>query len=237
MAASQTRVLCVGHSYIKYFQRFVYGRGVSHLFVNDINPSLDRFPGPLHNLFLAEDEFAISFDGVGDATIYPPPEGSDRKNKCIGTLFNNSVDFFDPHIVYIQIGSNDLSDPQISPTVLATDIISYADYVLNTLHVPFVIIGELVPRVDHRIDSDFNFRISTCNKELKRRLVIQRGRHREQTSPQLLLAPHEGLRCCQANMYKEDGVHLSDLGNARLLRSVRGALIRAKKQCMQIGIF
>ena len=144
---------------------------MSHLFVNDINSSLDRSPGPLHNLFLAEEEFAISFEGIGGATVYPPPKGS--TNKCIGTLFNNCVDFFDPHIVYMQIVSNDLSDPQISPTVLATDIISYVEYVLNTLHVPFVIIGELVPHVNHRIDSEFNNCISACDKELERRLVIQ----------------------------------------------------------------
>ena len=134
---AQTQVLCIGHSYMKHFQLFVYSRTTSHLFVNDKNTSLDRFPGPMHNLFLSEDKFSISFDGVGGATVYPPPEGSRHKDKSIGTLFNGSVDFFKPHIVYIQVVSNDVSDSELSPTELAWDIVSYAEYVLNTLHVVF----------------------------------------------------------------------------------------------------
>ena len=79
----------------------------------------------MHNLFLSEDQFSISFDGVGGATVYPPPRSSRRKDKSIRTLFNGSVDFFEPQIVYIQVGSNDVSDSDLSPTELARDIVPY----------------------------------------------------------------------------------------------------------------
>ena len=39
-------------------------------------------------LFLTEEEFAISFEGVGGAKVYPPPNGSSHNDKCIG-LFHN----------------------------------------------------------------------------------------------------------------------------------------------------
>ena len=169
--AAQTRVLCIGHSYMKHFQYFAYSRTTSHLFVNDKNTSLDRFPGPMHNLFLSEDQFSISFDGVGGATVYPPPRSSRRKDKSIRTLFNRSVDFFEPQIVYIQVGSNDVSDSDLSPTELARDIVSYAEYVLNTLHVAFLVIGELVPRAAPSHPA-FNDHIRLCNQALKQMLVV-----------------------------------------------------------------
>ena len=53
-----------------------------------IDPSLDRFSGPFLNLFLTEEEFAISFEGVVGAKVYPPPNGSSHNDKCIG-LFHN----------------------------------------------------------------------------------------------------------------------------------------------------
>ena len=235
---AQTRVLCLGHSYIKHFQHFVYNKNSGSLFINDNSGDLTRFAGPLHNLFLSEDDFSIYFDGVSGATIYPPSVhlAKPKKNKSVGVLFNNSVDFFEPHIVFLQIGSNDLCDAAISPEAIAQDIVSYAEYILETLHVCYVIIGEVVPRLV-TFAPEYNERVFACNRLLKRALVRQAGRHREEVNPRISLAPHAGLHSCDSAMYASDGIHLSARGNMRLVRSIRGGVIRAYKSCLRQGFF
>jgi hypothetical protein len=75
-------------------------------------------------------------------------------------LYNFSV--FQPDIVYIQIGGNDLSNTTSSKSV-ASEIFSFANFLHFGFHIPIVIIGELLFRNPSKVGKDCNDKVVATN--------------------------------------------------------------------------
>jgi len=73
-------------------------------------------------------------------------------------LYNFSV--CQPDIAYLQIGGNDLSNTTSSESV-ANEMYSFANFLHFGLHIPIVIIGELLFRNPSKVRKDYNDKVVT----------------------------------------------------------------------------
>lgn len=122
------------------------------------------------------------------------------------------------HLVFLDIGSNDLCDVSASPEKFVNDLLSYAMYLYEGLGVRTVVVGQLLPR---RVLPDplYNDRVVQVNKILQSRIYS--------TSLPIVFWRHRGLWKSDKDVYCMDGVHLSSqIGYPKYLRSVRDCIIR-----------
>ncbi|KAK6196022.1 hypothetical protein SNE40_001327 [Patella caerulea] len=133
-------------------------------------------------------------------------------------LGHNSYRFRNADIIIIHVGSNDLSNGLRTPARVASDILDYAQRLLEDFHPHFVVISQLLPRYIEPCHN-FNSKIRETNLILSAHCVnftnINFWRHRS------------GLWNPVAHIYGGDGIHLSDqTGNFLFLKSLRDAVLR-----------
>ena len=138
---------------------------------------------------------------------------------------------FRPDVILLAIGTTDLCDPHVTPDAVHSATRIVIDRLVNI--VPFtqrVVILPILPRYATgpryarwvRVDLDtFNNRVNRAN-ELARTLASQQQKiiYWEHV--------HQHLRVMAA--YVEDGVHMSESGKRRLVRSIKHALMRLETE-------
>lgn len=129
---------------------------------------------------------------------------------------------FQPAILILQIGGNDLCEPLKRPESIACDIVELMESLQACSSVRVGLVCELFVRTRPRA-------ISPQNYEEKRQLVNQMLPTLLQTSSHehLLFWRHLRLMNSPLNILCEDRVHLSTIGNKKLYRSLRLAILHA----------
>jgi lysophospholipase L1-like esterase len=190
---SQARIMIIGHSFITRLSQF-----------------LDKNEGRFHNYHLEYDQVNVKHLGKGGKTV-----------TYARYMDLSEVSQYKPHIVYIELGSNDLSKKNGQPEVIASELHEFANDLLG-IGVIQVIIGQVLHRkgrgIPHRLGS-YNLRVTTFNN-------ICKALFDSSISPGCYFWQHISLYK-KEHTIQRDGVHLTDIGQKRLFRSIRGALLRS----------
>ena len=115
-----------------------------------------------------------------------------------------------PYVNFLDIGTNDLSDPQKDPVQLAREIIVAA----RTLSVRTVIISEVMRRSNGRRHNFNNVRF-ILNDELKRLAT---------SYDNISMCNHRGFATRWRDHLRPDGVHLTARGTLLYLKNMRYAV-------------
>ncbi len=139
-----THVLCLGDSFIARLQNFC----ASH----------PRYA----NLNFDPSNFRISFLGVGGAT-------TNSVLPHVSNYFRSLDPASFPDIVFLCLGSNDLSLPSVNPDRLGSSLVSLAQYLCVGYSVKHVIISQIFRRLrTPRTVRRFNSRVFSANQSFQR---------------------------------------------------------------------
>ena len=127
-------------------------------------------------------------------------------------------------LVVLHIGGNDIDQPTVTPANavgIGMDIYMFAKELLLS-GVKRVVISQVVGRAAWRncTEEDGAKRVASINEFLE---AACGG------TDKIALWKHKGLWRADRSLFRHDGVHFNDLGNYRLLLSMRGAILVAIK--------
>ena len=128
----------------------------------------------------------------------------------------------DPHLVFLDIGTNDLTNLYVSTHDLATQVFNLARQLIQHYGVEHVVIMEVLPRTTwgrHGAPRSFSGRVRRFNDMIKA-LVC-----RFKMSLPVSFWFHKRI-ANDIDTFIADGVHLNSLGLARYTRSVRRAILK-----------
>ena len=182
---------------------------IGHSFVRRLRDHLTSERGQGHNLGLDPNMVNVVMYAQGGMT-------ADRLRQHHFQFIRNQL----PDIVYIELGCNDLTDPSLSPAQIATDLHNLAHSILQ-LGVSQVVVGQTLWREDAGIPDDmpdYNMRVVHLNNHLQQQL---------RATPGSSFWHHRGMWRSSHPIISVDGAHLTRIGNHRLYRSIRGAIIQA----------
>ncbi|MES9971265.1 MAG: SGNH/GDSL hydrolase family protein [Candidatus Thiodiazotropha sp.] len=197
------RVLIVGHSFIANLKNYIR-RNLS----SEINYALGLHPK--------------------DVMI----QYSDRRGGSLSTFRQHqleSVHDFEPHIVVLQLGSNDLCNRQTTVENFTNDYHSVIKDLLNIYKVQRVVVLQILHRLEparpvrYYVDPNwFNPRVDEANITL-RQLFKDNDR--------AILWNHKGFwdRDYLASALQDDGVHIADVAQWKYIRNIRAAVVSAIK--------
>lgn len=150
------------------------------------------------------DNIELKWHGVGGRTVLKTVQ------------FDLSVvESFKPDIVIVQLGTNDLS--HLSPVNVGSAIEDLTRTLHDSLHVKCVCVCQTIYRTGA---PTFNKNVILLNRYLK--VVLE-------PLPYAFFWSHKGFWRAKTNFMARDGVHLNSLGQYKLYRSLRGAVLR----CLQ----
>ena len=200
---SKCRTMVLGHSFVARLGQFA-----------STNRSYTVDP----NFGFSESELDVHVVGVGGRTVAK-----------VRMFDLGAVDRFQPHTIQLELGTNDLASTRTSPIAVAHDIKSLVCDLHQQYGVMFVTVGQAAKCVESRTlrgfkglaVEAFNQRVIEFNAELEACLqplsYAKYWRHRS-----VWRSPYE--------LMVSDGLHFNDLGNYRLYKSVKSALVIARKR-------
>lgn len=186
-----TNVMLLGHSFIRRLNEFMFNTY------------------GCDNLRLDYSLFDITCRAQGGLTI--PRLIHERPD-----LYDFSV--CEPDIVYLQIGGNDLSHS--SSETVANEIYSFANFLHFGLHIPFVIIGELLLRDPNKVGIKYNDKVIATNISLLQKVQMD-------NLPNIIFWRHHGF-WQDDSFLNRDWVHLNRQGMWKYFRSVRSSVLHAQ---------
>ena len=152
--------------------------------------------------------FNLSTVGVRSVAFHG--QGGRRATRGI----DDGVFFPEPDIVFLHLGTCDMSDAGVSPSHVASSLGRLARRLLS-YGVAHVILGSILPLPSMPA-------LLTKNTATNALLAEYAD-----SSPDISFCRHRGFLFSSLPLFAADGVHLSDMGLSRLFRSVRGAILRA----------
>ena len=142
---------------------------------------------------------------------------------------------FNPHIVILVIGTNDIYDVVNSPNTVAQQIVDLVDTLLFITGVHKVIVLQTLHRqrsvryTRYPVDPDwYNPRVDELNKSLSEKL--NNARHRRSHLWRL-----KGFWMPSRDMFADDGCHLTHAGNKKLASNIKAAVVAALRQSICHG--
>ena len=184
-----------------------------HSFVRRLGEQCNRFTPSWRNLGLNTADFNVWFHSVSGATV--------------PRLYHESSVVIDmsPHTLILQIGGNDLNNPNVNPYHLAQQIIDLSTHLLSLCHsLSQVYICKLHFRHQgnsHRLlRHNYNRDVSLVNN----RLVELQSR-----ADCIIVWSHRGMCLNWQSQRLQDGIHLNKKGMQQYYRSIRGAVLSAHK--------
>jgi len=166
------------------------------------------------NLNLENPRFRVFWHGISGATITKPNHAKSLWGElCV-------VSQLEAHIVFVDVGSNDLCTLSVTPQDLTRQLLSFAQDILAA-GCRVVVIGEILHRFDNEV---FNRKASEANTMLLEQCELLPGtyfwRHSRNNFNQRFLS----------DFAAPDGIHVdSGRGMRRYFSSVRGAIIFAER--------
>ena len=138
------RAEILGHSFVNHLRDYTFSAG----YPNDFNLGVDGT------------RLQICFTGQSGGTVRP---GKKSIQKILGDM-GSPV-----HVIFLQIGGNNLSDEDCEPCSLAWDIVAFASFLTEAYNVKQVIIGQLYFRFSlYRCHADNNHKVTKVNVEIPR---------------------------------------------------------------------
>ena len=189
------KILIQGHSFVARLKRFIRNSG-------------GRFT---YSMNLPPREYMVQYSGI--------PGGK------VSSLWNDDqVQDFEPDIVILQCGSNDLCNDLCSPRSVKDNLLRYAEHLINNCNVKRVVIMQILHRLEpkrqvrYRVNIEwYNNRVDATN-HLISDAILQ--------NPVVDFHKHRGL--CEFNTLSQamtyDGTHLNDSGYIKYFRNIRAAL-------------
>ena len=203
MAACNSPTLAVvGHSFVRRLSEFVEGR---HL------PRSERAPHINEYLNLRLEGENVAYFGQGGAQL--------NGGRPIFRLIHEWLGSRQFKVVYLDLGSNDLCDPDISAEKVASHLMTAARFILTGYSVNTVIIGQVTVRLAEPYVG-YNAKVTATNASVRHKVDQEADRRIQCARLRGLMVPEESL-------FLPDGVHFSPTGNLRYAQGVRGAFIRA----------
>lgn len=189
---NKPRTLIMGHSFVRRFKHFVTTP-------TDKRVALD--------LSLRE-KCQVHIHGIGGRTI----------SKLI-KFDLGQIQAIKPQLIVLELGTNDLSNPKISPDALAAEMISLVNLLHYEFHVNFIIVCQIINRNSSNVIFNesvllYNVALTNLTKPLKFAYLWK----------------HKGLIHPTKSILARDGVHLNKAGEYILYRSYRGAILFGLKQ-------
>ena len=147
---------------------------------------------------------SISFHGVGGRTIAKVMQ------------FDLSIiRRLSPDIIVLELGSNDLT--KLPAQTAGSELGNLVRYVHDEFNVESIAVCQVIRWHSSRCTA-YNLKVTKLHWYLKAVL---------KPIPCCLYWKHRGFWNSRENIYLPDGVHLNDLGNLKLFRSIWGAVIKA----------
>ena len=177
-------MLILGHSFIRRLNSFITDS--THL----------------NHRFMIHEPAQFKWHGVGGRTV-------EKAIRCDLHV----VESFAPHIVILQLGTNDLShlDPLVAASAIEDLVgILYEEHSVRQICVCQTLI--------HENDAAFNVRVKALTKYLKVLL---------EPIPYCFFWGHRGFWNTSQRYFARDGVHLNKLGHYKYYRSLRGAVLKS----------
>ena len=194
------RVLVLGHSFVRRLEHFM---GQTSL------PCVE-------NNFALPSSTELKFHGIGGRTLplllrYDLPV----------------IRAFKPTVILLEIGSNDLCNPNIATHELANDIVQLIVRFHFQFGVDHVILGQILPRITPPPQCpDYNARVHALNRIL---LTCLKYIHFATIWFHLKVTNHSLL------LFANDGVHLNMAGNHLLHHSYRNALSVCQRRLTRLA--
>jgi len=151
---------------------------------------------------ISPDQATIKWHGIGGRTI-PKTIRHDL----------HVVESFRPDIVIVQLGTNDLADH--TPLRVGSVIEEFVRLLHDSYGVTIVCVCQTIRRESAK---PFNKKVDMLSKYLK--VVLE-------PIPYAIFWGHRGFWKSPHNVYTSDGVHLNNLGQLKLYRSLRGAILKS----------
>lgn len=186
---SNFRVLILGHSFVKRLREFISKKD------------------PEYDLALGLEGVTVRWHGVGGRTV--------AKLRAFDLAI---VAEFKPDIVFIQIGTNDLTQRNMSPLTVGSAIEELVTLLHNEFGVRRVLVGQTLQRA---YPLHFNSQVSLLARYLK--TVLEPISYATYWS-------HHGFWKPRAPYLAGDGVHLNEEGQHKFYRSIRGAVLGSVRQ-------
>ena len=187
-------ILILGHSFVRCLQTF-------------LTEHHDRRAA--HHMNLPHEN--ISFLGIGGRTI-----------SKILSFDLDKIKAFQPKVIILELGTNDLCVVGQRPESVGSDI----EHLVQVLHdhcgAEFIMVCPVIYRsaIPPHVP-DFSHKVDLLNKYLK--VVLKPLPYAEAWS-------HRGLQSPSIAVLCRDGIHLNAAGNYALYRSYRGAILFALKK-------
>ena len=134
-----------------------------------------------------------------------------------------------PHLVVIDVGTNDLTNSRIPTHTLALQVYNMAKLLVNNYGVLHVVILEVLPRTSwgrHGAPPSFNSRVARYNAMIKS-LVFQNKEF------PVSFWFHKGLPSSIETIIL-DGVHLTNFGISRYIRSIRRVILKCSRSIRRL---
>lgn len=132
---------------------------------------------------------------------------------------------FNPTVIILDIGSNDICNPHHNVKDLATNIFHLVQTFHFLYHVQHIFVGQIMPRKSPPVMSPpYNTRVSYLNDCLH---------HSLKNAPFATFWFHPTILRSKTSVFLPDGVHLNSTGNHLLYHSYQKALLRYFSRVMR----
>ena len=169
------------------------------------------------NLGLDSNKIEVLLEGEGVLSL--------QRNAC---LHSKDGLLAGKDLVVIDIGSNDLCDPDLSVNQFAINLVSYAAFLVVGLQVKKVVVLQIMPRQSEPYEG-YNSRVIEANLAIQASVAT--------ANLPIYFWKHRGVWNCQCNIYMPDGIHLSPaVGYPKYVRSLRDCVIRVLNWDLSHGI-
>ena len=186
----RTRTLVLGDSHIRRLHDFM-------------SETPDAYS---HNVFLdmALGE-RLDFHGMGGRTV----QG----------IFDHDMEWvrwYAPHVVFLMVGGNDLTNPNLSALDVASSIHDLAKHLIDSEGSYVVFVASITGRTSYPyLNPSYPQKVGDCNQYL--RVLFE-------AEENMFYRTLRGLYNPSTEVMLHDGIHLNDWGHYRLYRTIRGAV-------------
>ena len=190
--SNKPNVLIMDHSFVRRFYTFLTSE-------TDLRCEQDLGLGST---------WCIRFFGIGGRTI-----SKTRSFDCV------AVKSFEPDVVILELGSNDLTPKDVRPETVGSDLADLVAHLFKVTNAKQIFVCQVLHR-EQLPRRSYNLDVDKLNKYLK--AVIS-------DIPNARYWRHRGMLLPSQEVLAADGVHLNDHGQYLLYRSYRGAVIQSLK--------
>lgn len=147
---------------------------------------------------------SVNFHGVGGRTVA-------KVRKFDLSIIRR----LSPDIIVLELVSNDLT--KLPGQTVGSELETLVRYLHDEFNVKSIAVCQVIRRHSPEC-TGYNFKVTKLHLYLTAVL---------EPKPYCFYWRHRGFWNSRENIYLPDGVHLNDLGNLKLFRSIRGAVIKA----------